>query len=144
MKSKSGEKCIMKVLIIDDSSIKAIEIKRALERNQFTEFVIVDNQADALKLLSKNSFDLIVSDMHYPLSKGVEADTEAGFKLIQALNDNNIATPVIICSSLNWNIPDIFGVVWYNKNRDLYWDFREILTDFKKTLQKNNCIERNL
>lgn len=35
--------------------------------------------------------------------------------------------PVIICSSQNYRSPDALGTVWYNKLRDIEFDFKEIL-----------------
>ena len=46
-------------------------------------------------------------------------DEEAGFKLIERMKKAGIYIPVIVCSSLNYSIPNILGNVWYNKLNDL-------------------------
>ena len=76
---------------------------------------------------SRAPFDLIVTDMHYPLAKGMEADYDAGFILIERLKKEEINIPVIICSSSNYTEPGILGTVWYNELCDLNRDFRELL-----------------
>ena len=40
-----------------------------------------------------------------------------------------IQTPIIVCSSLNEKIPNIYGNVWYQENRD--WE-SELLDLIKK------------
>ena len=39
---------------------------------------------------------------------------------------------VIVCSSLNYKIPDILGSVWYNKLNDLELNFKEVLSRLEK------------
>jgi len=46
-----------------------------------------------LKLLEKESFDLIVSDLMMPLVNG--------FKVLETMKEKNIQTPVIILTNLN-------------------------------------------
>ncbi|MBR2403097.1 MAG: hypothetical protein IKB01_10095 [Lachnospiraceae bacterium] len=46
------------------------------------------------------------------LAKGMEAYYDAGFILIEQLKEEEINIPVIICSSRNYNAPEILGTVW--------------------------------
>ena len=39
---------------------------------------------------------------------------------------------VIVCSSLNYKIPDILGSVWYSKLSDLNSNFKEVLDKLEK------------
>ena len=69
----------------------------------------VDNVEEGLELLIQekeagNPFDLIITDMHYPMRKGEEGDFDAGEKLLGILKERGIDTKVIICSSLNIKI----------------------------------------
>ena len=122
----------LKVLIIDDSVYKAMDITRALEFSGVRDITRVRDQESAFEMLyqsieGKEPFHLIVTDMHYPLAKGMEADYDAGFILIERLKKEEINIPVIICSSSNYTEPGILGTVWYNELCDLNRDFRELL-----------------
>ena len=127
----------MKVLNLEDSILKHVEIKRALERCGATRVDLVTNQEDGMikireTLGTELEYDLIVSDMHYPLKKGVESDTEAGFKLIERLKAEGIKIPIIICSSLRFSEPGILGTVWYNKTQDIEQDFRDLINKLRQ------------
>lgn len=41
--------------------------------------------------------------------------------------DNQEEAWKVICSSINYNVAEILGTVWYNKLRDLNLDFKELL-----------------
>ncbi len=126
----------IKALVIDDSVYKAIDITRALEICGIREVVRAKHQEAGFELIYENQkagspFGLIVTDMHYPLDAGMEADYDAGFKLIERLRAERIKTPVIICSTGNYDEPGILGCVWYSAQRDLGRDFKEVLERLK-------------
>ena len=129
----------LKVLVIDDNVYKAIDITRALEYSGVNHVTRVRDQEAALEKIyesngSENAFDLIVTDMHYPLEKGREEVCDAGFILIERLKKEGIDIPVIICSSQNYVESGILGTVWYNELCDLNRVFRELL---KKLVEGN-------
>lgn len=69
--------------------------------------------------------------MYYPLEFGQEPDENGGIKLIERLTKENIKIPVIICSSINIREPRALGCVWYNKNRDLNMDFKDVVSSLQ-------------
>ena len=74
------------------------------------------------------SFDLIITDMRYPLYRGSDTDNEAGFKLIEYLKEKNYDIPVVIGSTSNYeNVTEAFGAVWYNELNDIKRDFEKII-----------------
>lgn len=121
----------MKVLNFEDNAIKHYRIRRALENCGVDVIECVNNQQEGLKKLKEAMvtvpYDLIVTDMNYSLVQGGESDIHAGFKLIEKLKEENIAIPVIICSTIRYSGSDVLGAVWYNELRDIEEDFREIL-----------------
>lgn len=68
-----------------------------------------------------------MTDIHYPLKKGLEADYNAGFILIEKMKEKQINIPIIICSSRNYVSQDALGVVWYNDLVDIEYEFKKIL-----------------
>ncbi|MBO5351696.1 MAG: response regulator [Lachnospiraceae bacterium] len=122
----------MKALILDDSPWKLAKITRILQNCGIETVKYVTDQQSGLELIYESvktgeAFDLIVTDMHYPLKSGAVADTEAGQKLLERLRQEGIAIPVIVCSSLNFALPEAFGTVWYNEIRDIEEEFRRLV-----------------
>lgn len=125
----------MKVLLIEDDVFKAADVNKALTFNGIRDIIEVDNQEEAWNVIYQNSnqgsnINLIVTDMHYPLAQRTAPDENAGFKLIERLKEEKLDIPVIICSSVNYTVPEILGTVWYNKLRDLNLDFKTLLESY--------------
>lgn len=126
-------------LVIDDDVYKSFDIRRALKNCGIVDIVIVRDQKTAFELLhehqkEKTPFGLVVSDMHYPLEAGREADKEAGFQFVERAKEEGFILPVILCSSVRYsgNGMGILGAVWYSKTRDLTQDFRNVLQKLEK------------
>lgn len=124
----------IKAVIVDDDVFKGTDIRKALEFNGVRDIITVRNQEKLWEQIyhGEDKIDLIVTDMQYPLKAGEAVDKEAGWKLVERMKKEKIDIPVIICSSLNYNIPDILGSVWYNKLNDLDAGFREALGRLEK------------
>lgn len=123
-------------VIADDDVMKGADIRKALEFNGVRNIMTVRNQEKLWEQIyhGEDKIDLIVTDMQYPLEAGEAVDEEAGLKLIERMKKENIDIPVIVCSSLNYSIPDILGSIWYNELNDLDSSFKEALG----RLQKNS------
>ena len=120
------------VLIVDDSIIKSMDIRKALEFNGIKDIQLVGNQAAVWEAIEKGEetgkrIDLIVTDMQYPLNPGQDVEHNAGFILLDELKRKEKDIPVIICSSINYNEPAALGCVWYSKLTDIEFEFQEIL-----------------
>ncbi len=124
----------IKAVIVDDDVIKGADIRGALEFNGVRNIMTVRNQEKLWEQIyhGEDKIDLIVTDMQYPLEAGEAVDEKAGLKLIERMNKEKIDVPVIVCSSLNYSIPDILGSVWYNELNDLDSSFKEVLGRFEK------------
>ena len=85
----------MRILNFEDDVYKANDIKKVLnDRCGVTDVTQVDNVEEGLELLIQekeagNPFDLIITDMHYPMRKGEEGDFDAGEKLLGILKESN-------------------------------------------------------
>ena len=122
----------MKVLNVEDNPIKHCQIRRALEQCGVKEVDCCNNLQDALYLLEERTgmgrrYDLIVTDMNYPLEKGGETCGQAGEILSQRIKEDGIEIPIIICSSRRFSSEGILGSVWYSELRDIEEDFRKVL-----------------
>ena len=122
------------VIIADDEAIKRNDIRKALEFNGVRNIMTVKNQGELWEQIyhSEDKIDLIVTDMQYPLEEGEAVDKEAGLKLIERMEKEKIDIPVIVCSTLNYSIPNILGNVWYDERNDLNSNFKEVLGRLEK------------
>lgn len=120
----------IKVLVVDDDVFKGNDIRKALEFNRIKNIKVVRDQEKVWEEIyqSDEKIDLIVTDMQYPLEAGTSVDDEAGFKLIERMEKEKVHIPVIVCSSLDYNIPNILGSAWYNELNDLNLNFKELLS----------------
>lgn len=128
----------IKAVIVDDDVFKGADIRKALELNGIRNIRTVRNQEKLWEQIyhGADKIDLIVTDMQYPLEAGAAVDEEAGLKLIERMEKENINIPVIVCSSLNYNIPGILGSVWYSELNDLDANFKEVLGRDANLLEK--------
>lgn len=72
----------MKVLNFEDSVYKANAIRKVLNQCGVAKIELVSNVEDGLQMLKNaedtgDPFDLIITDMHYPMKQGAVSDTEA-------------------------------------------------------------------
>ena len=125
----------IKAVVVDDDPIKGAAIRKALEFNGVRNISTVRNQEKLWEQIynGEDKIDLIVTDMQYPLEAGAAVDEEAGFKLIERMEKEKIDIPIIVCSALNYSIPNIFGSVWYNELNDLNSNFKEVLGRLEMT-----------
>lgn len=121
-----------RALVVENEVIKYMAIKKALEFNGIREIQIVGNQEAVWEELVKaeqrgEKFDLIVTDMHYPLREREKPNPDAGFILLDEMKKSGYQIPVIICSSLNFREPRALGCVWYRENESLEFAFMDVL-----------------
>ena len=123
-------KKIKRIINIEDSMGKHWDINRALSWNGYPNAELASNAEQGLEMIEiaikeGNPYELLITDMYFSVH-GAESE-EAGLYVIEELKKRNIQMPIIVCSSLNYNIPEITGCVFYNKSKDLSWEFREVL-----------------
>ena len=127
---------VRKVLNIEDLATKHVDVRRALERCGVPYIDHVEHAVDALDMIEAaiaegKPYDLIVSDMYFPISKG-GYEAQAGMYVIEELQARGIDVPVIVCSSARMVIPEIVGCIHYNPYRnDLDADMREFIEEIR-------------
>lgn len=123
----------MRVLNVEDDPIKHHEIKSALNRMGINDITLVECENDAVVSVldsfeKNNPYDLIITDMQFPLSTNGTPDVDAGVKLIAELKEQKIDVPVIVCSSNRLQLPDVLGCVHYCPEKiDLWEEFRKFI-----------------
>ena len=123
----------LKVLIIDDNVFKANDIRKALEFCGVRNVTNVWDQESAWEEIERadqlgRPFGLVVTDMHYPVKKGEDADWRAGEIFLEEVQRRGMSLPVIVCSSMNLNLPLAYGCVWYSSlNENMEFDFQALL-----------------
>lgn len=128
---------MMRVLNVEDDPFKQNEIKSVLRGMGITDITLVECVDDAIKSVlesidNNNPYNLIISDMQFPLFSDGKIDDRAGCKFFEELKRQNVNIPVIMCSSANLvKIPGTLGSVHYSKNTDLREEFRRLIADIK-------------
>lgn len=83
-----------KVLIVDDHTVVREGLKMILETNEsFIVAAEAGNGEEAIRLIDKTSFDVILMDLNMPIMSGLDA--------IKALNEKDIKIPIIILTTYN-------------------------------------------
>uniref|UniRef100_A0A7C4TE39 Response regulator n=1 Tax=candidate division WOR-3 bacterium TaxID=2052148 RepID=A0A7C4TE39_UNCW3 len=80
----------------DDASIRAF-LREALENNY--EIVEADDGKEAVRLITREHFDLLITDIKMPGTHGLEA--------IERIRERNKEIPIIICSAYRLMEDDI-------------------------------------
>lgn len=130
---------VKKVLNIEDTITKHIAIQRSLNKCGITNIDHATNAMEGIAMIENakengNPYDVIVSDMYFPLSSG-EKETDAGMYVIEELKNRGMNIPVIVCSSCRLYIPEIVGCIYYNELRgDLDADMKEMIEKVEKGL----------
>ena len=125
----------MYVLNIEDNAIKHRDICKVLEDCGEREVGWVKNLEDGMNRLKQavrqtRPYDLIITDMYYPLTAGGK-EMEAGELLIQRVAEMGLDIPIILCSSVNYRIPEILGTVHYAEHVDWEDDLRKLVKMIK-------------
>ena len=121
---------IRKILNIEDDIIKHCNINRALDWNRYPKAELATTAEDGIEMIETAiaegvPYDLLITDMHFPVNG--EDNHKAGLYVIEKLKCKGIEIPIIVCSSVRYNIPEIAGCIFYSRSWDLNWDFRELL-----------------
>ena len=114
----------MKILHFEDNGFKSRKIRDVLEECGNHNIELVTTLNAGLEKINRSieegrSFDLIITDMNYPVSWSQKrGDDLSGNLLIKYLKENNIDIPIILCSSVNYKDPQIYGAVHYSERSD--------------------------
>ena len=99
----------MRVLNIEDDTFKHNDICKALSGCGIKDVKWSNNLADGWKQI-KNSID-----------------SNNPYVLIDRVIKNKITIPVILCSSVNLKYPEIYGCVYYSRERNWEADMQKLV-----------------
>ncbi len=126
----------MKILYLEDNFALRQTIQEFLEDQEF-EVTLAKDGEEALEILYKQNFDLLLLDVQVPKLNG--------FKLLELLRESNITTPTIFTTSLN-SIDDLS--TGYEIGADDYikkpFELKELLLRIKALLKREYHLENNL
>lgn len=122
----------IKVIHLEDSILKHIAISCVLKAIGISAIARVGNLDEGIRrieteAISGTPFDLVITDMHFPLRSGGEASWKAGEIVLEKLREREIEIPVIVCSSMNMKVPGAYGCVWYSELRDWEKELKELV-----------------
>ena len=126
----------MRVLIVEDNPEKYYDVKFALSQLGIADLTLVENANDAtLTVLEQKEnetpYDLIISDMQFPLFSSGKPVDDAGMTFIDEIHNLGVTTPIIICSSFRLQERSVLGCVHYSPKTDLVVEFKRLLEQIK-------------
>lgn len=117
----------MRILHFEDNAEKYMAIQSVLKSMGIHDVVWEESVEAGLKQLENNTFDVVISDMHFPIHPNGPADWEAGAMVIEELQKRNIDISVIIISSMCLQIPQAYKCIWCVDSRDWETELRNCL-----------------
>lgn len=122
----------MKILIVEDTIIKYSRIKRTLKNLIFGEITHAKALEPAKKMFAEalekgEPYDLIITDVHFPLEEYGQEVSDAGFQMIDFVKERNPEQPIILCSSVRYSSQGILGAVLYSDKTDLRFEFQKLI-----------------
>ena len=131
----------VRILYAEDEMTKYTAIARAMKSMGFRITTLKSNVEDALDevISARDSgapYDIIMTDMNYPIKKGVPSSNASGPEFIRRLKENGIDTPIIEISSVNYNVEGAFSCIWYVESHMWERDLEKALKDAISIVQK--------
>jgi len=137
------KKSDLKIFYAEDNTVKYMAVFREMRSMGYLIDKCEDNLSDALKEVLKardegRPYDIIMTDMNYPLKRGGVSTNEAGPMFISRLKEEGIASPVIEISSENYVVPEAFKCVWYEGIGNWQNDLEKALLEASAICQRTN------
>ena len=113
----------LKILHLEDTVMKQMAITRVIHKAVPAEIDWVTDMAAGVEKIEAairagQPYDLAITDMHYPMSKGLKADWGTGDFFVELVANKYENLPVILCSSQNMKHPKAYGCIWYSDISD--------------------------
>ncbi|PLX66655.1 MAG: hypothetical protein C0602_11335 [Denitrovibrio sp.] len=96
----------LKIIVVEDDPIIRFTMVRML-KNRFSEVDSAENGKEGLKKVTENDYDIVVTDLQMPIMDG--------HSMIKNLRENQIDTPVIICSAYDFEETEKYKCKWMSK-----------------------------
>ena len=111
----------MKTLYFEDDPDKLWEVFNVLERAGIHADHAADLQSGFQKreeaAMAGEPYELILTDMQFPLTPAGPVCVDAGDRVIARLREEQDPVPVIVCSSVPYLVPEAYGCIWYSALR---------------------------
>jgi signal transduction histidine kinase/CheY-like chemotaxis protein len=115
----------IKILVVEDNKINQMVTKKLLQKNELDCTIAIDGY-DALEIVSKETFDIILMDIHMP---GIN-----GFETTEKIKELGINTPIVALTAADKNELEA-DIIKYKMADILIKPFE--FCDLKKILEKH-------
>lgn len=129
----------MRILNVEDNAFKYVKICKELYNLGIAKEDIVwaRSQSEAFQIINQSEkenvpFDLFIIDTDYPIGTlEVKRTGNAGELFIKEIQQRENIVPIILCSSVRYQYPDIFGNIYYSDNSDWEDDLKKYILILK-------------
>lgn len=116
----------MRILHVEDNVYKHSDIVKQLSEMRITDITWAQTYEDGVSELEVGPFDLLITDMSFPIRRGEPENSDAGDMMIDYALQHFPEMAIILITSFRMRKDNIFGVVhydpdelWENRFRDL-------------------------
>ncbi len=110
----------MNILQFEDNTEKYMAIRSALEHIGTFDITWVQSVEEGMRCLenSKTKFDVILTDIQFPIHETGSPDWSAGELVIREVQRRMLQIPVITISSAWMRVEDAYACIWYVDSRN--------------------------
>jgi DNA-binding NtrC family response regulator len=132
-----------RILIVDD--VRAQRRGAALTLSKLGHEVMEsENESEAVEVLDRESFDLVITDMRMPPEDGMPEDEESGLRVIKAAKDRDADTAVLVMTA-HGSIKNAVEAMHEGASDYLEKGFStdELRMKVSKALEQNKLVKEN-
>lgn len=107
----------MQILNIEDNVFKHVNICKALKKIGITDVDWKRNLSEAINAMKTTKYDVVITDMWYPEYPG-GPNIKSGEAFINKCIGQEDSPYIILCSSIDYDWPGIWGSVHYDEDED--------------------------
>lgn len=122
----------MKILHVEDDAIKHANIYNQIKQVVSANISWAKSYDEGIGILFDDEYDLIITDMSYPIHAGETPNDDAGDRFIEYIKAVEIDTPIVLVTAFGMKKKDILATVQYRENTEWESEIKNIVRKLKK------------
>lgn len=122
----------MKILHVEDNAIKHANIRNQIKQVCAADISWAKTYDEGISILFEDEYDLIITDMSYPIHRGEQPNDDAGDRFIEYIKAVEIDTPIILITAFGIKKKGILASIQYSENTDWETEIKDIIKELKK------------
>lgn len=123
----------MNILHVEDNALKHANICNQINQVLPASISWAKTYEEGIRILFDKEYDLIITDMSYPIHEGETPNDDAGDRFIEYVKSIEIDTPIVLITAFGMKKKNIYATVQYNENVDWENEIKNIVKGLKKS-----------